>query len=83
MLIVNSVTAQDAFEDRQVSADSTTSYLNVEMSDDLVTLKAHNVSVRDVLDEIARQNNLSVVSHAPLHGRLTLELERLDRKSVV
>jgi len=77
LLFVNGVMAQDAFEDRQVSADSATSYLNVEMSDDLVTLKAHNVGVRDVLDEIARQSDLIVVSHAPLHGRLTLELERL------
>ena len=77
LLFVSYVTAQDVFEDRQVSADSATSYLNVEMSDDLVTLKAHNVSVRDVLDEIARQSDLIVVSHGPLHGRLTLELERL------
>lgn len=77
LLFVNGVTAQDAFEDTQVSADSVTSYLNVEMSDDLVTLTAYNVSVRDVLDEIARQSDLMVVSHGPLHGRLTLELERL------
>ncbi len=77
LLFVNGVMAQDAFEARQVSAASATSYLNVEMSDDLVTLKAHNVSVRDVLDEIARQSDLIVVSRSPLHGRLTLELERL------
>ena len=77
LLFVNGVMAQDAFEDRQVSADSATSYLNVEMSDHLVTLTAHNVGVRDVLDEIARQSDLIVVSHAPLRGRLTLELERL------
>ncbi len=77
LLCVNGVMAQDAFEDRQASAGSATSYLNVEMSDDLVTLQAHNVGVRDVLDEIARQSDLIVVSYAPLHGRLTLELERL------
>ena len=77
LLFVNGVTAQDTVEDSQVSAYSATSYLNVEMSDDLVTLKAHNVGVRDVLDEIAGQSDLIVVSHGPLHGRLTLELERL------
>ncbi len=77
LFFVNCVAAQDAFEDRQASADNATSYLNVEMSDDLVTLKAYNVGVRDVLDEIARQSDLIVVSHDPLHGRLTLELERL------
>ena len=77
LLFVSYVTAQDVFEDRQVSADSATSYLNVEISDDLVTLHAHNVAVRDVLDEIAHRSDLMVVSHGPLHGRLTLELERL------
>ncbi len=77
LLFVNGVMAQDAFEDRQVSADSATSYLNVEMSDDLVTLKAHNVGVRDILDEIARHSDLAVVSHGPLRGRLSLEFERL------
>ena len=77
LLFVNGVTAQDAFEHRQVSADSAASYLNIEISDDLVTLKAHNVRVRNVLDEIARQSDLVVVSHDPLDDRLTLELERL------
>ncbi len=77
LLSVNSVSAQDAFKDSQAFADSATSYLNVEISDELLTLKAHNASVRDVLDEIARQSDLIVVSHGPLHGRLTLQLERL------
>ncbi len=77
LLFVNGVTAQDGFEDRQVSADNVTSYLHVDVSDDLVTLTAHNMGVRDVLDEIARQSDLIVVSHDPLAHRLTLELERL------
>ncbi|MCH7893286.1 MAG: HEAT repeat domain-containing protein [Proteobacteria bacterium] len=77
LLFVNVVTAQNAFDDRQVLADSATSYLNVEMSDDLVTLTAHNVDLRDVLDEIARQSDLIVVSHDPLTHRLTLDIERL------
>ena len=77
LLFVNGVMAQDAFEVRQEFADSATSYLNVEMSGDLVTLTAHNAGVRDVLDEIARQSDLIVVSHDPLAHRLTLEIERL------
>ena len=77
LLFVSGVAAQDVLEDRQVSADSATSYLNVEMSGDLVTLKAHNMDLREVLDEIARQSDLIVVSHGPLRGRLTLELERI------
>ena len=77
LLFINGVMAQDVFEDRQVSVDSATSYLQVDVSDSLVTLKVHDVGVRDVLDEIARQSDLTVVSHNPLDGRLTLELERL------
>ena len=77
LLIVNGSMAQNAVDDRQLSGDSAASYLKVTMSDDLVTLKAHNVSVREVLDEIARQSDLIVVSQGPLHGRLSLELERL------
>ena len=77
LFFVNGVTAQDTFEDRQLLADSVTSYLRVDVSDDLVTLKAYNVDMRNVLDVISRQSDLIVVSHAPLDGRLTLELERL------
>lgn len=77
LLFVHGVAAPDAFEDRQVSANSATSYLHVEVSGDLVTLKAHDVGVWDVLDEIARQSDLVVVSNDPLDDRLTLELERL------
>ncbi|MCH9026205.1 MAG: HEAT repeat domain-containing protein [Proteobacteria bacterium] len=78
LLFVNGVTAQDAFDDRQVLADSSvTTYLQVDVSGDLVTLTAHNAGVRDVLDEIARQSDLIVVSHDPLAHRLTLDIERL------
>ena len=78
LLFVNGSMAQDAVDDRQLSGDSTAGYLEVTMSDDFVTLKAHNASVRQVLDEIARQSDLIVVSQGPLNGRLTLELERLS-----
>ncbi len=77
LLFVGGVTAQSAFADRQVSADSVTSYLHVEISNDLVTLRAHNVGLHYVLDEIARRIDLIIVSHVPLDGRVTLELERL------
>lgn len=77
LLFVGGVTAQSAFADRQVSADSVTSYLHVEISNDLVTLRAHNVGLHYVLDEIARRIDLMIVSHVPLDGRVTLELERL------
>ncbi len=77
LLFVSGVIAQHAFDDRQVSADSVTSYLHVDVSGDLVTLTAYNAGVGDVLDEIARQSRLIVVSHDPLAHRLTLEIERL------
>jgi len=77
LLFVNGVTAQDEIDDSQEFADSAASYLAVEISDDTVTLKAENVGVGDVLDEIAYASDLVVVPEGPLYGRLTLEFERL------
>lgn len=77
LLFVRCALGQDALEDRQVSSNSVASDLNVEISDDLVTLKAHDVGVRNVLDEIARQTNLIIVWHDQWDDRLILDLERL------
>lgn len=76
-LLVAGASAQDAFEVEEGAADRGSSYLNLAMSDDLLTLKARNAAIREVVDEIARQSDLTVVSNHPLHGRLTLEIEGL------
>lgn len=77
VLLAHASPAQDAFGDRQASGDTGGGDLRVEMNDHLVSLKAHNVHLRDVLAGIARQCDLTVVSHAALDASLTLEIERL------
>ena len=62
-----------------VEAQQTTPYappadLQVTLNGNDVTMKARNVVVQDVLEEISRQNGLVVVAHEPLERRLTLEI---------
>ena len=77
LLVVSGVVAQDAFDARPVAANVAPGYLKVETSNNIVTLQANHVGIQDVLDELARQSDLLVISHGPLHGRLSLKLERL------
>lgn len=63
--------AQDIIPDRG------TDTLSVELSDDRLTLEARNARLRDVLAEIVRQGNLTVVSRGPLANRVTLKFEAL------
>ena len=70
-LLVDFVAAQDVFD------DSSSGHLQVEIVDDLVTLKARDVSVETLLKEIVRQTDLVVVLHGPLDKRITMELHEL------
>jgi hypothetical protein len=76
LLFANSATAQDMFE-------NATSNLQIELQNDLVTISARNVRLRDVLTEIVRQSGLTVFSRAPLDARLTLEIEELPLTEVL
>ncbi len=51
--------------------------LYVEVIGDLVTVRARDVTVRNVLQEIARQGDLVLVLRDALDERITLEFERL------
>ena len=62
----------------QQGPDNTSSVqLQVEIVDDLVTLKVRNVSIEELLKEIVRQTDLVAVSHGPLDKRITIELHEL------
>ncbi len=51
--------------------------LSVRIDDDgLISLSANNVSVQDVIDEIATQSDLRVVQHVALDRVVTLNLSR-------
>ncbi len=58
-------------------------YLRVEVADDIVTAKACDVPVKDVLDEIAHQSGLIVVSHDPLDKRITITMDQVTLPEAV
>ena len=57
-------------------ANDGTDKLSVRVDDGLVSLSANNVSVQDVIDEIAIQSDLRVVQHVALDRVITLNLGR-------
>ena len=57
-------------------ASDRTGELSVRVDDGLISLSAHNVSVQDVIDEIATQSDLRVVQHVALDRAITLNLAR-------
>jgi hypothetical protein len=77
LILVGCDSADSGYENEPVLGDSARGYLTVEISDDLVTLQADDVGTQHVVDEIARQSGLIVVSDLLLDDRLTLEFERL------
>jgi hypothetical protein len=81
LLLASTVLAQDTAASGEFG--NGTDYLRVAFRDDLVTVTARNARLRDVLAEIARQSDLSVVSRSPLETRLTLEIEGLPLAEAV
>lgn len=82
-LLLGCVDAQDPAAVMQPATDASQSQFLVAITDELVTVKAGNASVRSLLDEIARQSNLVVVSHIPLTARVTLQFERLPLREAL
>ncbi len=76
-LLVGFVEAQDTLEGTQATTHASPGYLHVEITDEIVTVKARDVTVKDLIEEIARQSGLVVVLHDPLDERVTMELHRL------
>jgi len=57
-------------------ADERTGDLSVRVDAGLVSLSAYNISVQDVIDEIATQSDLRVVQHVTLNRVVNLSFER-------
>ena len=51
--------------------------LFVEIAGDLVTVTARDVTVKELLEEIARQSGLVLILHEPLEESVAMELDRL------
>ncbi|MCP4408878.1 MAG: hypothetical protein GY807_14170 [Gammaproteobacteria bacterium] len=76
-IFVNFVAAQEITGDTKVTTHSSPGYLHVEISNDLITVQAREVTTKNLLDRIAHQSCLSVILYGPLEERLTMELHGL------
>ncbi len=77
ILLVTLVEAQDALDGAQSMTRLSPSYLHVEIKNDRVTLKARDVSILDLVTEIARRTELTLVLYRPLDERVTMEINEL------
>lgn len=82
-LLVGLIGTSIAAEETQATTHPTSGYLRVEIDDDIVTVVARDVSVKNILDEITRQSTLWVLLHSPLDERVTLALHRLPLPEVL
>ncbi len=69
--------AQETLFGLQSTQCASQSSVHVNVTDDLVTVKACDVTIRDVLHEIAQKSALVVVLHDPPGERITLDIERV------
>lgn len=83
LLLAGFVLHQDAYASEQSTVGSTAGFVEIRFEDDLYTLSARNVRLWEVLAEIVRQTDLTVVSHAPLDDLLTLELVQLPLNDIL
>lgn len=74
LIVAGGVSAQQSLVD---GADAAPGTVYVELQGDLVTLRAHDAPLRDILAGIARQGNLSIESLSPLQKRISVEFEKL------
>lgn len=77
VLLIGCVEPPNTNEGTHPTGHAAPGYLHVETADELVTVLARDVSLKDILAEVARQNGLVLVLHDPLDEHVTLELRRL------
>ena len=82
-LQLDCVTAQNVIPASSGFTEKSPSDLQIAISDDLVTLQAHNTSVQDILNELALRTDLVLVSYESLGRQLTLDLHRLPLDEVL
>ncbi len=68
--------AQETMPNASGGAELAKARLGVEVFDDLVTVRAHEVRVSDVLEELALQTDLVLAPGSSLEDHITLELDR-------
>ena len=78
MLFINSAGAQKILEPRQVTVNTSPGFIYVEFADDSVTIKARDVTVDDLLKEIAEQSGLMLILHDPIDEPVTVDIQQLS-----
>ena len=69
--------AQDALGVADASAHPSVVPHNIQFAHDRLTVNVKDVSVRGLLEEIARQSDLTLVLHGSLQARITVEFHQL------
>ena len=77
LCLVNIVQAEDVLKAAKTQTQQSQRALSVQFDNDLLTVKAEDVPLQEVLQEIARQSGLSVEGSGLLEGRVTIQFDRL------
>jgi type II secretory pathway component GspD/PulD (secretin) len=77
LCLVNTVQAEDVAKATKPQTQQSQRALSVQFDNDLLTVKAEDVPLQEVLQEIARQSDLSVEGSRLLEDKITIQFDRL------
>lgn len=77
LCLVNIVQAEDVPKAAKTQTQQSQLALSVQFNNDLLTVKAEDVPLQEVLQEISRQSDLSVESSGLLEDKITIQFDRL------
>jgi hypothetical protein len=75
--LVNIVQAEDVPKATKTRAQQSQSALFIQFDNDLLTVKAEGVPLQELLQEIARQSDLSIEGSGLLEDKITIQFDRL------
>ena len=73
----NITLAEDGLKATKAKTQQSQSALSVQFGNDLLSVKAKDVPLKELIDEIARQSDLSVEGSGILEDRVTIQFDRL------
>ena len=79
-LLAGSVEAQKVIE---AASQTSAAFLNAEITSGIVTLKAHDVTVKQLVEQIAHQGGIRLLLYKPLDERVTLEFRQLPMQQAL
>ncbi len=76
--LANIARAEDVLKTTEVQTQPSQSAHFIQFANNLLTVNAKNVSLKDLLQEISRQSGLSVVGYGSLDEKITIEFHNLS-----